>query len=749
LNEVFTTVDIIVFAAALILAMIVGLIAGAKEDTSEDYFLAGRKIPWWGVAGSIFGSNVSANHMVGMMGIGFSIGFAQSHFEIGAIAGLMMLCYGFLPVYRKLKLYTLSEYLERRYDHRSRVSYAIIMVIIMAVLHLVPGLYIGARSMCILAGDIATTTSSAESSEAEGPAGDDAAPDGAEGEDAAGVDATPATAGMPPWQPPKTTVKVKPAWYIGFVIALAVISATYTIFGGLKAVVWTDFIQSLLLLGAGIVVALLTFYALGGWNGWSEMIALDNAADAGRKMRLYLPVNHPSLPFTGVFTGLMAMHCFYWGTNQFIVQRALGARSDAEARLGIIAAGFLKLLIPFFAIAAGIAAFYWFQRHLSGAEVAPDTAFTEIVKHVVPLGWGIVGLIAAGLIGAILSSIDSMMNSAATIVTIDIYKRYINPDASDKHLILVGRISILGLVAVAAVMAIYVLNPNSKQNFFLQIADYQNYLTPGLLVTFALGMVWKGGTRLAGLVTIIAGIVFSGAIEQGYNQYVGADPVVYAIAAGNRTYSDIPLADVPKELKNEQLDVWESYVAQRKKSLQEPVLGVSRWTIIGVLGPKLNFFHRVVGVILLCGVLYFGISWMGKPDPEKSELTWTGLGGHNPRVLRAIGIAAGASILVYVLLAVTMVFGGTAPLVTGLCGAVWTFLMFLGSVLWTFNSERGDRIKEHQARAAKAKGKRARKVKVKDDGPSFNEALKFTFTDDRFWAGILCGAAVFMLYYFY
>ena len=131
-----STLDIIIFAAYGILILSVGLFVSREKKGevkgAEDYFLAGRNLPWWGVAGSIFGSNVSANHMVGMMGIGFSIGFANSHFEIGAIAGLMVLCYGLLPVYRKLKLYTLSEYLGRRCDDRSRICYAIIMVIIMA-----------------------------------------------------------------------------------------------------------------------------------------------------------------------------------------------------------------------------------------------------------------------------------------------------------------------------------------------------------------------------------------------------------------------------------------------------------------------------------------------------------------------------------------------------------------------------------------------------------------------------------------
>ena len=150
MNSLLSTQDLIIFFGSLLAVMAFGLWSGRKEENSEDYFLAGKKTRWWGVAGSIFGSNVSANHIVGMMGVGFAVGFAQSHFEITAIAGLLMLCYFFLPVYRKLNVYTLSDYLSRRYDDRSRVSYAFIMVIIMVVIQMVPGFYIGSRSINIL-----------------------------------------------------------------------------------------------------------------------------------------------------------------------------------------------------------------------------------------------------------------------------------------------------------------------------------------------------------------------------------------------------------------------------------------------------------------------------------------------------------------------------------------------------------------------------------------------------------------------
>ena len=150
MGSVLTTFDMVIFFGSLLGVMALGLWAGRKEDTSEDYYLAGRNTKWWGVAGSIFGSNVSANHLVGMMGVGFAIGFAQSHFEITAICGLLALCYLFLPIYRKLNVYTLSEYLSKRYNEASRVAYALIMVIIMVVIQMVPGFYIGSRSVNIL-----------------------------------------------------------------------------------------------------------------------------------------------------------------------------------------------------------------------------------------------------------------------------------------------------------------------------------------------------------------------------------------------------------------------------------------------------------------------------------------------------------------------------------------------------------------------------------------------------------------------
>ena len=568
MGDIFSTWDIVVFLTTLVAIMGLGLYAGRREDTSEDFFLAGRSVRWWGVAGSIFGSNVSANHLVGMMGIGYSVGFAQSHFEFGAIAGLMLLCYGFLPVYRKLRLYTLSEYLSRRYDDRSRFVYALIMIIVMVVVHMSQGFYIGSRSMNgILAG---------------------------------------------------TWLEVG---YVGGVLILAGIAALYTVIGGLKAVIITDVIQSLLLLAAGMLVAVLTFQQP-EIGGWSNMLAMDEAND--QKMRLYLPSDHAELPWTGALTGLMMLHFFYWGTNQFIVQRALGAQSDEEARLGIITAGFMKLLIPFFAIGTGIAAYYWFPLDRTPD---PDTVFADLVRAVVPVGWGLVGLIAAGLIGAILSSIDSMMNSSATIVTMDIYRRYARPAATDAELILVGRLSIVLLMTVAALLAIFVLDSESKGNFFLQIVDQQAHLIPGLLVAFAVGMFWSGATATGAFVTIVAGPLISASLQWGYHRYLVHNELV-------STY----------------------------------------------LGSQLNMLHRVAAVVVCCVALHVAVSLVTTRDREKGQLTWTKIGGHRPHDLRRLVGRLVASLIFFALLAAMVAWQQPLAMSSrsaAVIAAAWTMGMFV------------------------------------------------------------------------
>lgn len=617
MGSLLTPLDGTIFFGSLFAVMAVGLWAGRKEDDSQDYYLAGRQARWWGVAASIFGSNISANHMVGMMGLGFSVGFAQSHFEITAIAGLMLLCYGFLPVYRRLNVYTLSEYLSRRYNETSRVIYALIMLVAIVVIQMVPAFYIGSRSLNILL------------QEQSGP-----------------VD----------WN-----------WYAMGIVLMAVVTGTYTIIGGLKAVIITDVLQSILMLVAAVIVALLLF-AQPEIGGWGNLVRMDAAEDGANKLHLYESSSHPDLPWSGLLTGLMILHFNYWATNQFIVQRALAARSDRQARFGIIIAGFLKLLIPYLSIGAGIAAFYFYRQR--NVTVASDATFPQLLRDVVaPLGYGVVGLVAAGLIGAILSSIDSMMNSAATLFTFDFYKRYINPDASEKTLIRVGRISITVFIIASAALAIFTMDPNSQEKFFLIIAKHQAKLVTGLVIAFAMGMFWKRATGAGAVAAIGAGIVTSYALPAWY---LNLAPKYPALAA--------------------------------------------------MFGEKLNFMHTAAVAAAMALIAHVAVSLCTSVNAAKSRLTWTDLGGHDPSVVGKVFKALLATLGIIVVLAVAMVLGWIIPLVAALLAAVWVWTLFIVA-----------------ARNA------VRKARTSSDGDAATNLL----AEDRFWAGGLCAAAIFMMFYYY
>ena len=462
-----TPLDIAIFIASILIVLAIGLWAGRKEDSAKDFYLAGRSVPWWGVAGSIFGTNVSAEHLVGMLGIGYSIGFAQAHFEFLAIGGLLMLAFVFLPLYRGMGLYTLSEYLSKRYDDRSGVLYSTFNILTIVIVRMALGFYIGARALSFL------------------------------------LEGTPLALS-----------------YEAGIAIFALVTATYTIVGGLKAVIWTDVMQSCLLLAAGIFVAVLVFGQpeIGGLGG---LIAQDAALPAAdQKFHLYLPPDHPQLPWTGVFTGLMIIHIFYWSTNQFIAQRALAAKSEYHARMGILAAGFLKLLIPFVSIATGVAAGLLFESRLAAGELdalpLPDDAFPLLVQMVVPAGYGLVGLITAGLIGAILSSIDSMMNSGATLLTFDFYRRYVNPEASQRRLILVGRVTIVVFVGVAACIAAVIYTEDASDNFFLKVPAQMGHVVPGITIAFLGGVFWRRASASGAFWALLVSPVFSFWIEWAY-----------------------------------------------------------------------------------------------------------------------------------------------------------------------------------------------------------------------------------------
>jgi SSS family solute:Na+ symporter len=567
---VLDALDAALFAASLALVMGVGLLAGRHEETSEDFFLASHSIRWWGVAGSIFATNISAHHLVGMLGIGFSIGFAQSHYELGAIFALVLLAYVALPVYAKLRVYTLSQYLAARYDERVALVYSLVTLALI-VLQMAMLYYIGSRSMNLLLGDSALAPG-----------------------------------------------------YAGGIALLAGTAALYTTFGGLKAVIWTDVLQSLLLLAAGVLVAGLTFSQkeIGGFAG---LLTHDAALPlAEQKMHLYLPANHPDLPWTGALTGLIALHVSFWCTNQYIVQRALAARSLPQARVGILTGGFLKLSVPFFSVAGGVAAAQLFSARLPDVSVAPDDAFPTLVAMVVPGGFGLMGVVAAGLLGAILSTLDSLMNSAATLAVVDVYQKHLDPDASETRLVAMGRATIVAFACLPALMAASAYDPASRGNFFLQLSRQISYLTPGIVVAFVLGIAWRRAESRGALWAIAAAPVVGLGLEWGYPWVAGRSA----------------------------LGAW--------------------------LGADLNFLHRTAATVLACAAIHVFASRSTGADPTPGR--FEACGGLRPSRLRRLLSGLCAYLAANATLAAVAWKGLLSLASAGAAAAVFTFLLFASSV---------------------------------------------------------------------
>lgn len=500
--------DWLVFAVLLTFLVGAGVWAGRQKKDADDYFMAGRTLRWWSVAGSIYGANVSLSQIIGMLGIGYSIGFAQSHYEILAIPAIIFLCYVFIPVYRQRGVFTLSAYLEHRYNSGARLIYSVCIIGIILIL-LVGGLYIGSRQLGLLftAGNFTFSY----------------------------------------WQG---------------ILCIAIISCCLICWGGMRSLVVSENIISILMVSSLMIVGWLTLSReeIGGLSG---LLQLDSSAAGQHKMNLYLPSNHPDLPWTGVFSGLLVLQGFFWTTNQFEVQRVLSAKTNRDAQLGAIAAGFLKLTIPFFSIAAGVAAAYLFKNswHLEG--VQPDDAFLVLMSKVVPSGYGLFGWILAGLTAAIFSSIYSMLNAASTLLTVDIYQQYFHRSATDKQLVFAGRWFVVVLSAIAALLAYITFTPTSGGNFFLVLSKNSSYLKPGIVTVFFMGVCFKKIHPSSAVAVLLISPLLSWAVEYTYDSYFSSMPVLHKY-----------------------------------------------------LGDHLNFLHRVMIVFIGCVLLQFLLSyWLHKKQP--------------------------------------------------------------------------------------------------------------------------------------
>lgn len=447
----FSNVDIIVFAVYCLLVVGIGLWVsrekkGVKKD-SKDYFLASKALPWWAVGASLIASNISAEQFIGMSGSGYAIGMGIASYEFMAAVTLIIVAMFFLPIYLNRGIYTMPQFLEQRFDKRVKSVMAIFWLLVFVFVNLTSILYLGALAI-------------------------------------------------------KTMMGVELVWGIIF---LAVIAAAYSIYGGLKAVAWTDVIQVVFLIGGGLVTTYVAFRLLGDGSVADGVREL--AAKAPEKFDMILEKGHASyseLPGLSVLIGgLWVANLYYWGCNQYIIQRALASKSVDEAQKGLIFAGFLKILLPLIIVIPGIICFVMVQDGMIPELGKADEAY-PVVLNMIPTG--IKGLAFAALVAAIISSLASMMNSISSIFTMDIYKSYINKNASEGNMVRTGRITSVVALLIACLIAPVLSNLDQAFQF---IQEFTGFVSPGALAIFLAGFFYKRATANGALAAALGTFVFS------------------------------------------------------------------------------------------------------------------------------------------------------------------------------------------------------------------------------------------------
>ncbi len=420
---------------------------GSHKKDAQDYFLAGRTLPWWAIGTSLIAANISAEQIIGMSGSGYVIGLGIASYEWMAAITLIIVGKFFLPIFLKNGIYTMPEFLERRFSPSVRTVMAIFWLGVYVFVNLTAILWLGATAVHTVAG-----------------------------------------------------VEVQTA-----LIGLAVFAGLYALYGGLKAVALTDIVQVSLLVLGGLIISYLALNRIssgaGVLAGFHELTL--RFPDKFHMILLRDNPNYKDLPGLSVLLGGMwVMNLSYWGFNQYIIQRALAAKDVREAQKGIVLAAFLKLLMPVIIVLPGIAAI----------ALAPNLARAdEAYPHLMAmLPTGVLGVVFAALIAAIVASMGSKINSIATIFTMDVY-RPLRPDTSPQRLVLIGRLT----AATALIIATLVAKPllGSFDQAFQYIQEFTGFFTPGICVIFLLGMFWDRCTASGALIAAIASAVLSFALK--------------------------------------------------------------------------------------------------------------------------------------------------------------------------------------------------------------------------------------------
>jgi len=466
-------IDIAVFVSYFVLLIGIGLFVGRKgTSTSTDYFLAGRSLPWYVVGSSFIGSNISTEHFIGMVGAAYLYGVCVAQWEWGNIFSFSVLIWIFIPFLLASRVFTAPEFLERRYNATCRLLFALFTITANITAFLAAVLYAAALGLQQIFG-----------------------------------------------------------WHVWTgVVVVAASAGSYAIYGGLRSVAWTDLFQTIVMILGGILVTVLGLQALGagdgllaGWNTMVDRNLGDGAAwktaisEMGqkilgtegtyRRLSVFQPMTHPLVPWVTIFTSWLSISIWYNCMNQFMVQRVLAAKDAWHARMGIVFAMAIKVFLPFVIVLPGLIYFAMAPGISDQTEI--DQTYAVLVKMLVHTG--LIGLILAALFGAIQSTIDSVLNSTSTIITLDLYKKFINPDAREGSLAKMGKWISAFVLILAALIAPFI--EKLGQGVFVYVQNMYAHFAPPFAAIFVVGILWKRATGTAAVVTIVIGMTSSLVLE--------------------------------------------------------------------------------------------------------------------------------------------------------------------------------------------------------------------------------------------
>lgn len=441
----------------VILIMIIVWVSRQKQNSASDYFLGGKDATWIAIGASIFASNIGSEHLIGLAGSGASSGMAMAHWEI---QGWMILILGwvFVPFYTRAMVYTMPEFLERRYNGASRTILSIISLISYVLTKVAVTVYAGGLVFQQVFG-------------------------------------------------------IEELWGIDFfwiaAVGLVLITALYTVFGGMKSVLYTSILQTPILLLGSLIILVLGLKELGGWD---EMMRICSEvkvnAEGDTMVNLMRSNEDPQYPWAGALIGSAVIGFWYWCTDQFIVQRVLSGKNEKEARRGTIFGAYLKLLPVFLFLIPGMIAFALHQKTGSFLPLLPsgmpnsDAAFPTLVAKLLPVG--IKGVIVCGILAALMSSLASLFNSSSALFTIDFYQRY-HPNTPPKKLVRIGQAATV-VIVILGILWIPVMR-SVGDVLYLYLQDVQSVLAPGIAAAFLAGICWKRASAKGGMWGLITGLV--------------------------------------------------------------------------------------------------------------------------------------------------------------------------------------------------------------------------------------------------